>query len=166
MPSWVSMPLIYALAALALAGIAGTGVQTVRMYDARADEAKAVSELAGQRADWQKERADAIADALRIEREDTARKAQAAEQYEKDKANAERTETRVVADLAGDVLRLRKHWTACESRRVSEADAAAAELDEATRLRNEAAAAVVRVGAECDAHVRGLQGTVRADRAP
>lgn len=162
MPSWVSMPLIYGLCALALAGIAATGVQTVRMYEARTGEATAIGTLAKERAGWEKGRADAIADALRIEREDAAKKAQAAEQYEKDKANAERTETRVVADLAGDVLRLRKHWTACESRRVSEADAAAAELDESTRLRNEAAAAVIRVGAECDAQVRGLQSLIGA----
>lgn len=159
------MPVIYGLAALALAGVAGTGVQTVRMYEARAGQESAESTLSNERAGWEKQRADATSEALRIEREDAARKAQAAEQFEKEKADAERTETRVVADLAGDVLRLRKHWTACESRRVSEADAASAELDEAARLRNEAAAAVVRVGAECDAQVRGLQAVVSIHRS-
>lgn len=139
--------------------------QEYRVNAAQTAEAEASTALATAQAGWEKSRADAVSEALEAERDDAAQKAKAAEQFEKDKADAVETESRVVADLAGDVLRLRKHWTACESRRVSEADAAAAELDEATRLRNEAAAAVVRVGADCDAQVRGLQAVVSIHRS-
>lgn len=80
--------------------------------------------------------------------------------HQEDLKRAKDNADRVVADLRNGNLRLRREWSACETNaRVSEATAAVSSANAAAELRAAAAAAIVRVGAECDATIRALQAT-------
>lgn len=82
----------------------------------------------------------------------------AAERYEQEKRDgAQAAYDRALADVRSGRVRLRGPW-ACP---VPDPDATAAERDAAARLREEAAARIVRVGAEADAQVRACQALVR-----
>jgi hypothetical protein len=113
--------------------------------------------------------AEAAQKALQAVREQERRHAEAlakiAEKYEQDKRDAERKQAGVVADLRAGNLRLRNHWQGCQAAaRVSAAASAARESDAVARVREEAAGRIVRIGAEADAQVRGLQEVIRKDR--
>ena len=122
---------------------------------------------------WQKERAalakseTAASEAARKEEQQIgAGLNAAAADYLKEKDNAKDQESRLIAELNADVVRLRKLWRGCETHRLSEASRSAAELDAEAGLRAASAAAVVRAAAECDAHVSGLQRALSAERHP
>ena len=93
--------------------------------------------------------------------------AKVAEQYEREKADAQAKSEAVVAGLRAGTVRLRQHWQAavatCE---LSAGSAAARHADEITQLRAESAARIVRLGAEADAQVRALQEAYEALRRP
>lgn len=78
--------------------------------------------------------------------------------YEQGKRDAEAKSVAVVADLRAGNLKLRDHWRGCQ--RDAEAATSAAVADAEARVREEAAGRIVRVGAEADAQVRGLQSVV------
>jgi hypothetical protein len=129
------------------------------------------TDMAKAQAAWEKERAThakaetSASEAAREEEQQLGRALNVvATDYLKEKDDAKLKETRLLADLRADTVRLRNHWAACETGRLSQAAGSAAELDAAARLRNEGAAAIVRAAAECDAHVAGLQSALMADR--
>jgi len=99
---------------------------------------------------------------LEIERANTAAMSAIAEKHVQEMTDAESKHAAVVSDLRAGVVSLRRHWQGCQATAdLSRAAAAAARADELARLREQAAARIVRVGAECDAHVRGLQSVIR-----
>lgn len=146
---WMSH--VQTLIACALVALIVWAVQQVRVLDARMETAQAREQLAIART-------AALAQARKKEREWQARADEIAAKYEEDRADAEETHRAVVADLERGNLRLRAHWQGCQATaELSAAAAAAAGADGAARLRNEAAADIVRVGAECDATIRAWQ---------
>lgn len=82
--------------------------------------------------------------------------------HQEDRRNAERTQERVVADVRADNLRLREHWRGCETARLSEAATGAGGADAGADLRATGAGDLVRIGADADAQVRGLQRALNA----
>lgn len=95
---------------------------------------------------------------LEIERENTAKMTEIAAKHHQEMTNAESEHQTVVRDLRAGALSLRRHWQGCQTTNdLSRAADAAARADDAARLRNEAAADIVRVGAECDATIRAWQ---------
>lgn len=93
-----------------------------------------------------------------------AAQADVSEAYEKGKKDAEATGAAVTADLRAGNLRLQQRWAGCETQRLSDAAAAAGELDAAARDREESAGRIVRAAAQCDAQVRGLQELLILER--
>lgn len=82
--------------------------------------------------------------------------------YREELQDAQDEHGRVVADLERGNLRLRAHWRGCEATSdLSRAADSAARIDEAAELRAQGAANIVRLAAECDAQVSGLQRVVR-----
>lgn len=110
------------------------------------------------------ERADAQEQARAIEQAIVIVVGQIAAAFEQEVKDAQVKADAVVADLSAGNIRLRKEWQGCEAMRADDAAAAAAELDAANELRAAGVRNLVRIGAECDARIRGLQGTVMADR--
>lgn len=130
------------------------------------------AERADKRADVAEAAADQAIDALsraneiiETERAAAAKMAQVADTYEKEKADALDRESRLRADLAAGTVKLRREWQGCETAKLSAASAAARELDGAAEVRERLAAEIVRLGADADAQVRGLQAIVTADRS-
>lgn len=150
------MSYVQTLIACALVALIVWAVQQGRVLDARMETVQAREKLAiAQTA--------AVAQARKREREWQAQADAIAAKYEEDRAGAEETHRAVVADLERGAVRLRAHWQGCQATaELSAAAESAARDDEAARLREQAAARIVRVGAECDAHVRGLQSVIRA----
>jgi len=98
---------------------------------------------------------------LEIERANTAAMAYIAEKHVQEMTDAESKHAAVVSDLRAGVVSLRRHWQGCQATAdLSRAADAAARADELAELRAAGAADLVRVGAECDAHVRGLQSVI------
>jgi hypothetical protein len=80
--------------------------------------------------------------------------------YEKDKTDAKHKGDAVAAALRADTLRLRQQWTcpsAAAGAHVPEAAAATGQPDGDAELRATGAGDLVRLAAQCDAQVRGLQ---------
>lgn len=138
-----------AFAALAICAGAYASIQTVRLH--RSQLALATIER-----DAAKAQADAQAAARKAEQDMTQAVADAAAQYERGKADAIAISATVVSDLRSGAIRLRREWSACETDRLSAGAAAARELGNATASRDALAGAIVRVGAECDAHTAAL----------
>lgn len=85
--------------------------------------------------------------------------------HEEDREAAVAVPAAVVADLRAGNLQLRRQWAACETNRVSESAAGAAERDALAELRAKDQGDLVRVGRDADDQVRACQATVKADRA-
>lgn len=147
---------IQTLIACAIVALLVWAVQQVRVLDARMEAVQAQEKLAiAQTA--------AIAQARKREREWQAQADAIATQYEQEKSDAEETHARVVADLRSGNTRLRAHWQGCVATSdLSAAAQAAASADVATKLREQGAADLVRLGAQCDAEIRAWQGYARA----
>lgn len=94
---------------------------------------------------------------------DRAAFAKVAADYQEDKADAVRKERAVADDLRRGALRLRKEWR-CPASGGAGVAGAAEGADDAAELRATLAGAVVRVGAEADAQVKGLQSLLKAER--
>jgi hypothetical protein len=116
--------------------------------------------------EFAKAEAEAQAKAREIEHAKAAENARIAAQYEKDKADAQAAYDRDVSDLRAGNLKLRHEWATCATDSVSAAGRSAAELDAAAAVRERLAAEIIRLGAEADAQVRGLQRVIEADREP
>jgi hypothetical protein len=85
----------------------------------------------------------------------------AAKQYERDKTDAQAEYDRNIADLRSGQLRLRKRWT-CP--RVPNVAASAGQPDGDAALRQQDASDLVRLAAEADAQIRGLQAVLTGER--
>lgn len=109
-------------------------------------------------------RADAEAAARAHEQQLAKAAAAASELYERGKIDAQAAADRVVSDLRAGSLRLRREWGQCETGRLSDAAARAAEPDGEADDRASRAGRIVRAAATCDAQVKGLQALVIADR--
>lgn len=149
---------VQTLIACALVALLVWAVQQARVMEARTQ----VLEL---RASLAAERAQSVAAARATERRWREAVDEIAGQFEREREDARTKHAAVVADLERGNLRMRAHWQGCQATAdLSRAAESAARADELARLREQAAARIVRVGAECDAHVRGLQGVVMATR--
>lgn len=84
-------------------------------------------------------------------------------QYERDKMAALDKKDAVIAELRDGTLKLRKQWRGCPAG-VPGPSEGSGSADDAPDLREAGAAELVRLGASCDAQVKGLQDVVRADR--
>lgn len=85
--------------------------------------------------------------------------------YEKDTTDAKNKGDAVAAALRADTLRLRQQWTcapAATSAQVPGAATPAGRADGDADLRAAGAGDLVRLGAQCDAQVRGLQAALLA----
>lgn len=154
---------LWRTAALALAITAGwqsmqldTARQTLALERAEhtAATAKAEAGIAQQREDFE------AAARAEEKRQRDAMDALAAKLL-KEKEDAIATERAVADDLRAGTLRLRRHWAAAVSTaELARSAEAAARADEDARLREQGAAALVRVGADADRQVRGLQAAL------
>lgn len=153
MAVWMSY--VQTLIACAIVALVVWYVQQVRVLDAR--EALAVV-----RAELATSRADAEAAARKMERRWREAVDEISGQFEQEREDARTKHAAVVADLERGNLRMRAHWQGCQaSAALSAAAAAAAGADEHAQLRAEGAGDLVRLGAECDARIRGLQAYAR-----
>lgn len=85
--------------------------------------------------------------------------------YEQDKTHAKEQADRVIADLRAGTLRLRQQWTcapAATAAQVPGAAAATGRPDGDAELRATGAGDLVRLAAQCDAQVRGLQAALQS----
>lgn len=78
--------------------------------------------------------------------------------YEKGLKDAQAKSAAVVADLRAGNIELRDHWKGCQRDAASATSTAVADAE--ARVREEAAGRIVRVGAEADAQVKGLQDVI------
>lgn len=91
--------------------------------------------------------------------------ADAADEYERGKNDAQVAADRTIADLRAGNVRLRDHWQGCAATSHVSGDATAAALaDAAAELRRAGAGALVSIGDSCDAQIRGLQRVIEAWR--
>ena len=100
-------------------------------------------------------------DARGKEAEQRAKNDAVAAKYEEDRNYAQIQFDDDVAALRTGAVRLRTEWAGCETDLLSRTADAAARADDLARLREEGAANLVRLGAECDAQIEGLQGLIR-----
>jgi len=110
---------------------------------------------------------DAVEDlsrALDAERARAAEVARIGAEHEEARRDAETVPAAVAADLRAGTLRLRREWASCETARLSDAAAAAAERDALAGLRAEAAGRIVRIGRDADDQLRACQAVIRAYR--
>ena len=119
--------------------------------DRGADIAQMRSELSGISGELESTRA-----VLATERAEARRMAGIAEQYERDKQDAQIAADRVAADLRVGNVRLRHEIAALATRSVSATAAASAESDAAAERGAALVGAAIAVGRECDAVQRGL----------
>jgi hypothetical protein len=125
--------------------------------DASHDRTKAQHQAANDRA--KREFSEA---ARKAEQAQAAKYAEVEARHQQELTDAQGKADRVVADLRAGNLSLRRHWQGCQATAGLSSAAARAAFDaETARLREEAAGRVVRLGAECDARIRGLQGLIR-----
>lgn len=91
--------------------------------------------------------------------------AAAQDAYKKGYEDAEAARARTVADLRSGNLQLRDHWAGCETQRLADSAAAAAELGRSARDREESAGRIVQAADQCDAQVIGLQHAYNGAKA-
>jgi hypothetical protein len=130
---------------------------------------------AGQLADLKIEHAEQTARVAKLAKDaaDKARKVEhawgdafiaVALKHEKERTDgAQAAYDRALADVRTGRVKLRPWWT-CPVPRTAEAPGSPGKPDDAADLRAEAAARIVRIGAEADAYVRACQATLTAER--
>lgn len=107
---------------------------------------------------------DAARAAINAQRAAADRLADIGSKHEQDRRDAEGVPDAVVADLRAGNLRLRREWAGCETRRLSDAAAAARERDALAASRDALAGAVVRVGRDADDQLAACQAVVIAQQ--
>ncbi|GIV03788.1 MAG: hypothetical protein KatS3mg015_2618 [Fimbriimonadales bacterium] len=151
----------YIVVALLVAAIAGVvGYWQGGKHAATAAELAMAEHLAADR----KAESDHKDKVRQLEQALAEAQADVSEAYEKGKKDAEATSAAVIANLRAGNLRLQQRWAGCETQRLSDAAALAAEPDATARDREESAGRIVRAAAECDAQVRGLQELLILER--
>ena len=158
-------PLLYACGGLLLAGVTAFGIQTWRLDSAQ----DALTEL---QRDVANERLKAATDLLLFNAASRAQEQamqsgfdKALAETRKETADAKANADRLVADLRAGTVRLRREWLACTSAASVPGTAEPAAGDDAgTGLREARAGRIIGATDECDAHVRGLQRLLIAER--
>lgn len=154
--------LLAAIAALLLLAIWQRGtIHAARLAEQSAEAAQAAAEAERDAANAALTRTNEV---LAEERARADRLSEIGETHEQDRADAETVPAAVAADLRAGNLRLRQQWAGCETSRLSDAAAAAAERDALAKLRDEAAGRIVRIGRDADDQLRACQAVIRADR--
>jgi len=127
-----------------------------------------VAQLTAQHAQQLQHLAELSAAAADAARDAEHRQAQAiaaiGARYEQDKTHAKEQADRVIADLRAGTLRLRQQWT-CAPAAAAQVPGAAAgtgRTDGDAELRATGAGDLVRLAAQCDAQVRGLQAALQS----
>ena len=158
-------PLLYACGGLLLAGLTAFGIQTWRLDSAQGKVAELERDVA-------QERLQAATDLLLFNAASRAKELamkagfdQALTETRKEQADAQANADRLVADLRAGAVRLRREWLACTSAASVPGTAEpAAGADAGTGLREARAGRIIGATDECDAHVRGLQRLLIAER--
>lgn len=129
------------------------------------------ADRAGLRADAAEDRARALeqqilnADRIiKFERQQSDKYKAIGDEYEKQRDAAGLAADAAIAGLRAGTKRLQKQWGGCETDRLAASTASAIAADEATRDREEAIRRILRIGAEADAQIRGLQAVIKVDR--
>lgn len=146
--------------AAALLALALWGLYTAGVHNGRAEvQAKFTAHLSADRG------AEAVArQRARLKEEhDRAAFAQVASNYLEAKDEARRKGDALAAAVRAGRVRLRKEWS-CPSGDLSGAAAGAQAADGNADLRAASAGRIVRIGAEADAQVKGLQELLKAER--
>lgn len=138
-----------AFAAVALAALLSSGWLYVTKASVSSQRDAAVAALV-------KEKLDRITAEAAIYESKTKALAKVGADYERELAAAQSRYASVREQLRTSVLQLREFWS-CEG----EGSSGSSESKERTRLREEAAARIIQIGAEADAQVRALQEAVK-----
>ena len=144
---------LLAVALLATAGAwlyrAGVNSERVETHKAKTEAYEAREALKGSERARAKEAAQAkAANAI-------------ADQYEKDKRDAEAAGKRTADELRAGNLRLRAQWQGCEARRMPTSSGSASEPDAAADDRAESAGRIIGAADAADAQIRALQNFLR-----
>lgn len=160
MPSASARMYVYALG-LTIAFCAGAwvGYQLGVVRAERAERALAMAQR-----DAAEDAVEDLSRALDAERARAAEVARIGDEHEEARRDAETVPAAVAAELRAGTLRLRREWAGCETARLSDAAAAAAERDALAGLRAEAAGRIVRIGRDADDQLRACQAVIRAYR--
>lgn len=154
-----------AFAALAAFALGAYGVAHYKLASANTATAEANSALQTRIAAEAQATADAQIVARTREYESALADAKVASDYQKAKHNVQVNADAVVSSLRAGTVRLQNRWNGCESARVSNAAAAAAERDATERGRQESAGRIIAAADACDAQVASLQALLIEDRA-
>lgn len=153
--NFLTTPVMYGLAGLALALGLAAGIQTVRLNNAKAAHATVMADIA-------KASAVAADKARQLEQRHVAIMGAVAQQHQQDLQHAQDTYGRTVNDLRDGAIRLQDRWAGCPS--LSGSGTSTGKPDGQADDRAEGAGRIVQAAAECDAQVRGLQAVVIGDR--
>ncbi|MRG98857.1 hypothetical protein GIY21_00960 [Xanthomonas sontii] len=115
-------------------------------------------------ADDARDEAGAQADARQVEHTQGQAMADIGAKHEEDRSAAEAVPAAVVADLRTGNLQLRDDLATCQTQRLSDAAAGAAQRDAPAQLREEVAGDLVRLARDADDQVRAAQAVIQADR--
>jgi hypothetical protein len=152
----ITGPVVYGLAAVAIAASIFAGVQTVRLSNAKAKHATTIADIATKtRIAAEKARA--------VERTWTDNLHLIDVRYQQDLNNAQAAYDTTVADLRSGAASLQDHWT-CPPANMPRAASGAGQPDGQADLRAAGAGHLVQAGATCDAWIIGLQKVTQSDR--
>lgn len=154
---------LIAVCLLAIAWVIGSGLYQWG-YDTR--DASAQGEIAKLKVKHAIEYADKADEALRETNRRTEAVGEAATAYERGKKDAEKASAGVVSGLLADKRRLHHEIGALHTERLSRDSTAPGELSAEAQRGAARLGAVVRVVAEQDAQIRGLQQAYEALRRP
>jgi hypothetical protein len=147
--NWLAIAIALAALSLYLVGYSN-GKQSEK-----AETAKVQAKFDAYKSEIKKAVTKQIAQNAAKEAQDRAVFAQIASQYAKDIENAKAKSDSVIAGLRNGNIKLRKQWQGCSARAESSADTAG--IDENAELREQGAGDIIRLTAEADAQVKGLQ---------
>lgn len=163
--NFLTQPVMYGLGAVAIAAGLFAGVQTVRLAHERAEHAKAETKLAEYRAETDRQIARFEVEARATEQRHSADLNRIArENLQQSQEASDAAYARAIADARAG--KLRNVWTCpvTPTARVPSVAAGPGKPDEGADDRAEAIGRVLRIAAECDAQVRGLQAVTESDR--
>lgn len=146
------------IAILLLLGVIVWQRGSVSIAHRAADKAASSRDAMEGERDAARAEADAAAKTLKTERDTAAAANALATQYEKEKADAQTSSDRLIADLRAGNQRLHQRWQASiATAELSAAAAASSQPDGRADDRIESAGRAVGAAAQCDAQVRALQ---------
>lgn len=161
----LTTPILYGLGALAIGAGVLAGVQTVRLAGEKAQRAKAETILAEYRAQTDREIARFEVEARATEQRHSADLNRIArENLQQSQEASDAAYARAIADARAG--KLRNVWTCpvTPAARMPSVAAGPGKPDEGADDRAEAIGRILRIAAECDAQVKGLQAVTQSDR--